>query len=38
MHLALDLQHWYNMNNMQWKNPQTIKEGFVLRLYDINAF
>lgn len=19
MHLALDLQHWYNMNNMQWK-------------------
>lgn len=39
MHLALDLQHWYNVNNMQWKkNQQTINEGFVLRLYDINAF
>lgn len=38
MQLALDPQHWYNMNNMQWKKTQTIKEGFALRLYDINAF
>lgn len=26
MQLALDPQHWYNMNNMQWKKPRPLKK------------